>query len=47
MMITEIDSLIDNFQIDDCQAWPQIMEIDAAKMYLIDQMVKLLIHQWK
>ena len=41
MMITEINTLIDNFKIDgvhldNCQAWPQIMEIDAAEMYRID-----------
>jgi hypothetical protein len=40
-LINEIKSLIEKYGIDgvhldNCQAWPQIMEIDAAEMYRID-----------
>ena len=41
LLIDEIKSLIDKYGIDgvhldNCQAWPQIMEIDAAELYRID-----------
>ena len=41
LLINEIKSLIEKYGIDgvhldNCQAWPQIMEIDAAEMYRID-----------
>ena len=41
ILIEEIKTLIDKYNIDgvhldNCQAWPQIMELDVAEMYRID-----------
>ena len=41
LLITEIKTLIDKYNIDgvhldNCQAWPQIMELDTAELYRID-----------
>ena len=41
MLINELKILIDKFKIDgvhidNCQAWPQIMEMDTAELYRID-----------
>ena len=41
LLIQEILELVDKYKIDgvhldNCQAWPQIMEIDAAEIYRID-----------
>ena len=41
LLISEIKTLIDKYNIDgvhldNCQAWPQIMELDTAELYRID-----------
>ena len=41
ILVEEIKVLVDKYKIDgihldNCQAWPQIMEVDAAEMYRID-----------
>lgn len=41
MLISELKILIDKYKIDgvhidNCQAWPQIMEMDTAELYRID-----------
>ena len=41
MLINEIKTLIEKYKIDgvhldNCQAWPQIMELDTAELYRID-----------
>ena len=41
LLISELKTLIDKYKIDgvhldNCQAWPQIMELDTAELYRID-----------